>query len=463
MKTGPFSRLWRAGLISSTGDWVAILATLSLAEELAGGGGIVLAVTSRILPGLFFAAVGGVIADRLNRKYVMVTVEFGRAALVLSLAFVDTITALILVNLALEGLTLVFQPAKEATVPTLVNKNELVQANSLSLSAAYGTFPLGAALFLAVAPLDNLLDLRFLSETNEALAFLIDAATYIVSALIISTLPSTPRRLTEERERRGRLNLMAPLRDLRDGVKFVATHPRVRPVVSAITVALAGGGIIVVLGKPFADDVLMAGDAGFPALLTAFGLGAGAGIVLVTIFAPRFVYKDVLFGLALVLTGISLGAAGFVKTIFGGVGWIFPMGIGAGSGYVLGFAHLHEQTKDEVRGRTFAALFSLMRIGLLASMAIALPASELLTEILPGLLSEGSRLVLILGGLLIMAAGLATLWSVRRRIIEATNVGARDDIRLATEAFRSYRKSVTGGPETEETDAMAPGEGQDSP
>lgn len=454
MKSGPFSRLWRAGLISSTGDWVAILATLSLAEELAGGGGIVLAVTSRILPGLFFAAVGGVIADRLNRKYVMITVEFGRAALVLSLAFVDTITALILVNLALEGLTLIFQPAKEATVPTLVNRNELVQANSLSLSAAYGTFPLGAALFLAVAPLDNLLELQFLAESHEALAFLIDATTYVVSALIIMTLPIPTRTLSGDRRGRGRLNLMAPLRDLKDGVKFVATHPRVRPVVAAITVALAGGGIIIVLGKPFAQGVLMAGDIGFPALLTAFGLGAGAGIVLVTIFAPRFVYKDVLFGLALVVTGISLGAAGFVKTIFGGVGWIFPMGIGAGSGYVLGFAHLHEQAEDAVRGRTFAAVFSLMRIGLLASMAVALPASEILSDILPGLLSEGSRLVLILGGLLIMTAGLATLWTVRRRIMEATDVGARDDIMIATEAFRSYRKSVTGSPETEEIDVI---------
>ena len=147
MKTGPFARLWRAGLISSTGDWVAILATLSLAEELAGSGGIVLALVSRILPGLFFAAIGGVVADRLNRKTVMLVVEVARAGLVLSLAFVDSITMLVVVNLALEGFTLVFQPAKEATVPNLVQRNELVAANSLSLSAAYGTFPIGAVLF----------------------------------------------------------------------------------------------------------------------------------------------------------------------------------------------------------------------------------------------------------------------------------------------------------------------------
>jgi len=152
MKSGPFSRLWKAGLVSSTGDWVAILATLSLADDLAGGSGIVLALTSRILPGLFFAALGGVIADRVNRKYAMVVVEVGRAMLVFSLVFARSITYLVLVNLAMEGLTLVFQPARESSVPNLVRRNELVKANSLSLSAAYGTFPLGALLFLLLAP-----------------------------------------------------------------------------------------------------------------------------------------------------------------------------------------------------------------------------------------------------------------------------------------------------------------------
>jgi len=451
MRSGPFSRLWRAGLVSSTGDWVAILATLSLAEEIAGSSGIVLALVSRILPGLFFAAIGGVIADRLNRKYVMLVCEVGRAGLVLSLAFVETIGALVLVNLALEALTLVFQPAKEATVPALVQPNELVQANSLSLSAAYGTFPLGAAIFLALAPFgDNVTLGGFLPGTHEGLAFLLDALTYLTSAAIITRLPSMRRTLPEGRRRKGRFNLAAPLRDIKDGVVFVATHPRVRPVVVAITVALAGGGIVVVLGKPYSQDVLDAGSAGFPALLTSFGLGAGIGIVLVTIFGPRFKHKDVLFAFALMLAGVALGAAGLIQTILGGVGWIFIMGIGAGSGYVLGFAHLHEQTKDELRGRTFAALFSLMRMGLLTSMASALPLASLFEDMLPGILAEGSRMVLIVGGLTILGAGAATLWSVRKSLIALGQYGDRDQIRAATEAFRTYRKSTSGGEETVE-------------
>jgi dTMP kinase len=437
--------LWRAGLISSTGDWVAILATLSLAEELAGGSGVVLALVSRILPGLFFAAVGGVIADRLNRKVVMTTVEIGRAALVFSLAFVSSIAFLVLVNLVLEALTLVFQPAKEATVPNLVRRNELVQANSLSLSAAYGTFPLGAALFLVIAPLGPHITLwGLLPGTHEGLAFLLDSGTYVASAAIISTLPIQVRTLSDRRRRRGRIDLAAPLRDLRDGVVFVATHPRVRPIVMAMTVALAGGGIVVVLGKPFAKDVLNAGTAGFPALLTAFGLGAGLGIVLVTVFGPRLRHKDISFAISLLVTGFALGAAGLVKTIFGGVGWISVMGFGAGSAYVLGFAHLHEQVIDEVRGRTFAALFSLMRIGLLTSMTIALPLAEIFDGLLPGLLADGYRVVLILGGTVMFGAGLVTLWSLRRWLTLVPDEERRRSLEAATEAFHTYRQSVSG-------------------
>jgi len=450
MTSGPFSRLWKAGLVSSTGDWVSLLATLSLAEEIAGSSGIVLALVARILPGLFFAAIGGVVADRLNRKYVMLFTEFGRGVLVLSLAFAQSIRYLIVVSLLLEALTLVFQPAKEATVPTLVRRNELVQANSLSLSAAYGTFPLGAAIFLLVTPFAATVTLwGFLPGTHEGLAFLVDSGTYVVSGLILTTLPRTRRRIRRS-SKRGRRDLMGPLRDIKEGIVFVASHPRIRPVVLAMTVALAGGGIVVVLGKPFAADVLAAGSSGFPALLTGFGMGAGLGIVAVTIFGPRFEHKDVLFGFALLVTGAALGSTAFVQTIIGAVSWMTLMGFGAGSAYVLGFAHLHEQTEDDIRGRTFAALFGFMRIGLLTAMALALPAATLFNEKIPGLLSDGSRVVLLGGGLVMIAAGLSGLWSVRKTLVSMGQMEAHAPVQAAAEAFRRYRKSVAGGEDTAE-------------
>lgn len=454
LRTGPFSRLWRAGLVSSTGDWISILATLSLAEELAGSGGMVLALTSRILPGLFFAAIGGILADRFNRKTVMMFTEVGRAGLVLSLAFASTISHLIIVNLLIEALTLVFQPAKEAAVPRLVQRNELVQANSLSLSAAYGTFPIGALIFLAIAPWgDNVTLGGLLPGTHQSLAFLCDAVTYLVSFAFLATLPSIPSRRVRS-TKRGKWHPMAVVVDFKEGVLFVATHKRVRSVVLAMTVALAGGGIIIVLGKPYSRDVLLSGAAGFPALLAAFGLGAAAGIIGVTIFGPRFRYKDILFSLALILAGSTLAAAAFVSSLYGAIGWIAAMGIGAGSAYVLGFAHLHEQTEDEVRGRAFAALFSLMRIGLLTAMMLALPLANLFQNRLPGLLANGNRMVFLFGGLVMLTSGSVTLWSVRRSLVELGRQGDRPELTAATTAIKSHQRAVTGIEATQEVDII---------
>ena len=466
LKSGPFSRLWRAGLVSSIGDWVAILAVLSLAEELAGSGGVVLALTSRILPGLFFAAIGGVVADRLNRKHVMVAVEVGRAGLILSLAFVHSIGFLVLVNLCLEALTLVFQPAKEATVPTLVQRNEIVTANSLSLSASYGTFPLGAAIFMLLAlPAPHFTLWGFLPGTHEGIAFLFDALTYSASALIVASLPTMRRHLPEDRRSRGRFNVMVVLRDLRDGAVFVTRERRIRSVVGAMTMSLAGGGIIVVLGKPYSMNILEAGATGWPALLTAFGLGAGLGIVMVTIFGARLIHKDVSFAMALIIAGIGLTASGLIKTILGGVAWIGVMGIGAGSAYVLGFSHLHEQVDDEVRGRTFAALFSLMRIGLLTSMMVALPAAALFDGLLPGFLAPGARMVLMLGGIVIAGTGAVMLWTLRVLFMEMVPSSARPTVEAATVAFRSYRKAARGvdPAETREVEVVGGGEPDPDP
>ncbi len=192
----------------------------------------------------------------------------------------------------------------------------------------------------------------------------------------------------------------------------------------------------------------------------AFLVGLAAimllGIVLVTIFGPRFRYKDVLFGIALLATGVALGAAAFVKTLIGALGWVGVMGIGAGAAYVLGFAHLHEQANDEVRGRTFAALFSLLRIGLLTAMMLALPLSSFLDGRLPGLLSSGIRDVLLVGGLTMALSGAATLWSVRRSLI-ALSHAPRPEVEAASEAYRQYRKSVAGLGETAEIERVPPG------
>ena len=81
------------------------------------------------------------IVDRFDRKRLMVTCDLGRAAVLVTLPFVDTVRGLVFASLVLECFTLLWTPAKEASVPHLVPPDHLTTANSLSLVAAYGTLP----------------------------------------------------------------------------------------------------------------------------------------------------------------------------------------------------------------------------------------------------------------------------------------------------------------------------------
>src|SRR5437016_3448585 len=124
--SGAFFRLWVAQVVSSLGDWVGLFAILALAARIGGGPGSVgLVMSARMIPGFFLASVGGVLVDRWDRKRVMVTCDIGRGIVLLTLPFVDNLAGLFVASLFLEVMTLLWSPAKEASVPNLVASDKL--------------------------------------------------------------------------------------------------------------------------------------------------------------------------------------------------------------------------------------------------------------------------------------------------------------------------------------------------
>ena len=104
-----------------------------------------------------------------------------------------------------------------------------------------------------------------------------------------------------------------------------------------------------------------------------------------------------------------------------------------------------------------------MRIGLLLSMTVALPFSKLFDGVIPGMLSEGSRVVLLLGGLTIFFAGLATLWRLRRLLVQLGHADRLADMEAVTRAFRSYRRSAVGEQLTEEVSLVPSDDNEGEP
>ncbi|HLU53202.1 MAG TPA: MFS transporter [Acidimicrobiia bacterium] len=412
IRRGPFARLWWSQAISSLGDWVNLFANFALATRLAGGGrgatiAVLVPLVGRIVPGLFFGFLGGLIADRWSRKTTMIVSDFGRAVLVLGLLFVRSYLQLFLLILVIEVFALIRQPAREAVVPTLVKRHHLLAVNGLNLAAMYGTAPVGSLIFAILAESGTRLpDIGFVSGP-VGLAFLFDCLTFLISGAMVVSIPIPAPRAAEERAA-GKVQTTA-WADVVDGMKYVFQAGPVRRLMLGMSAGLFGGGALFVLGQPFSEQVLGGGESGYGILVTALGVGVGLGMLGVTLFASIDTRREPLFGFSLLVAGVAIGFAAFSDAVWSAAGWAFVAGIGTGIAYVTGFTHLHASVSDEVRGRTFAAVYTFSRTALLVSFALAGVGAAAMAGVFPGELRSGVRAVMLLGGVVVAGSGLAVL------------------------------------------------------
>jgi dTMP kinase len=412
IRSGPFARFWWASVVSSSGDWITMFATITLGNRIAGETGVLLALLSRIIPGLVFGAVVGVLTDRFDRRTLVVISDLGRFLLVPALLFVTDLGMLAVVNFALEMLSLLGQAPRNAMIPRLVPPENLVTANSLILGSTFGTIPLGAGLswFFVSLPTNDLGGLVPASNASLTWAFGFDALTFLASAALIWSLGPVRSVASARRQDGEKPNAF---QEFKEGVATFWGRKSIRRVIIGMTTALMGGGLMIVVGSPFVDQVLDADDAGFFAIITTAGLGAALAVAWMTLYETRLLRRDLVFALALIGCGVGLGATSLTSTVFGAASWMGVFGFGAGAAYVMGFTHIQESVDDELRGRVLATLFTLMRVGLFVSMAAAPSLDLILARNGMGIFDESKRAVLLVGGLLIISSGAATLWSLR--------------------------------------------------
>ncbi|MDH3754044.1 MAG: MFS transporter [Acidimicrobiia bacterium] len=429
-----FFRLWIVQLVSATGDWLGFLAIVAAATRVGGGSpeaAVGLVVSARIIPGLFFAPVAGMLVDRWNRKHILITCDLARAAIMLYLPFVDQVWQLVLASLALEAFTLLWSPAKESIVPDLVPKHMLTRANSLSFAAAYGTFPIAAGMFWALgraaAGMADWPGAENLRIDQEALAFYVDAVTFTVAALLIWTIHIHVRS-RDERSRSvagGDIDSLQAFHELREGWRFIFINPIVRAVMVALATGLIGGGMLIPLGPVFAQEVLGEDPAaGYAFLQTALGMGVAVGVLALSI-TQKHIRKMRLFVLSVFGSGLSLMLAASMTRSWAAASLVGLLGVFAGAIYILGFTLLHEHVDKDLRGRIFGALHTIVRLCLI----IALSLGPFMAALLDGMSDQffdgridvfgtevfipGVRLTLWLASLIMFAAAVLALVSVR--------------------------------------------------
>jgi len=421
-----FVRLFAAQVVSSAGDWIGLVAILAMAARVSDSGAAIgLVMTARMLPGFLLAPVAGAFVDRWDRRKVMVSCDLGRAGLLALLPLFDTLPGLVLISFLLEMLTIMWGPAKDASVPNVVAADQLAAANSLGLLAAFGTFPLGAVLFAALAGVAKWLGgfdaFDVLAFDQERLAIWFDSLTFVASAVLIFGL----RLPGNGRHDDTKVDLTQTFRDIADGLRFIRGHALVRGVMIGLAGGLLGGGAIVPLGPVFSKQVLGAGSAGFGLLMTALGVGAAVGVATLVWLQRRLPRPQVFVG-CVVGCGVSICVVAATSRLGVAALCVVLVGATAGSAYVTGFTVLQESVADELRGRTFATLYTIVRVCLLLSLTLGPFTASLLGQASEALVGgqvsvggveialTGVRLALWMGGVMTILAGVMAARRMRR-------------------------------------------------
>ncbi|CAN2169775.1 enterobactin exporter EntS [Candidatus Nanopelagicaceae bacterium] len=367
-----FRKLWNSMVFSSLGDWLGLLATTALAQQLSGGSyatanfAIAGVFIARLLPAVFLGPIAGVIADRLDRRKLMVVSDIFRSALYISIPIVHTYFWLYTAMILVECLTLFWSPAKEATVPNLVGKERLESANQVSLLAAYGTAPIAALLFSFLTLFANAIEALFPFSIGGSIniALYVNAASFAFAAFTIWGLKEIPKGAAAKKAKDEGV-----LKSLHDGWKSVSQTKIVRGLVVGMIGAFFAAGAVIGLARTFVGD-LGGGDAAYGVLFGAVFTGLAIGIAFGPKIFAQFSRRR-LFGASLTTAGIFLILLALIPNLVMAVFTVIILGIFSGVTWVTGFTMLGMEVQDEVRGRTFAFVQSLIRITLVAVLAIA--------------------------------------------------------------------------------------------
>ena len=493
--TRRFFALFNVQVISALGDWVGFFAITSLAASISAQpeAAIALVTTARVAPGLFLAPFVGVLVDRFDRKKIMITADIVRAVVFLLLPLVQTVPGLVFASFILEIFTLMWSPAKEATVPAVVPAEKLTTANSLSLVAAYATMPIAGPIQYALKVLnDNLAAVSFLAflglsrelGDTQTLAFYFNALSFLASALILwrfvfHDMPSTSMAARADREAAAhpeavterdpmeeeRSFLKRTWDEIREGWQFIYVNRVVRAVILGLATGLMGGAMLVPLGPTFARFVIGNPNT-FPLFITALGLGVATGVVTLSVLQRRL-NKERAFPLLVFGAGVSMFFGVSMSSFWPAALGMYGLGACAGAVYVLGFTLLQEHTDDELRGRIFATLLTLVRMCVL----VALLMGPLLATIFNGfaraatgddvgvptmslfgfdLAVPGVRLTLWLAALILCGAGVISSRSMKLGLRENLRSGLREAIGNGAAQAESRSKHPTSFPAGDE-------------
>jgi MFS family permease len=359
-------RVFMAQVISYLGDWFSFVAIIGLVDDLTGSKFLVsLVVVAFSLPSFLASPIAGSMADRFDRRRILVFVSVIQVVAAFGLLFVgkDTVWLAFLAQSTISALAAVISPATEASIPNIARDNdELAAANSL-LGSTWGVMLAVGAAIGGV----------FASVFGRDAAFIANGVSFALAAILFSRIKTPMQKDRDVETQRQRIR---PIADMREAINHSRKDPVLMALIFSKTTFAIGAGVVSQLAV-LASDVFNGGDASRGLLIGIRGVGTGLGPLIAMRYTRGQLSK------VLTICGFaSLAFSGFyfigawMPTLWLTAIFVMLAHLGGGAQWTLSSYGLQLRSPDHIRGRILAGDFALVTLMLSVTSALAGLVSE---------------------------------------------------------------------------------------
>jgi len=398
-----FRLIWVAQVAAQLADKFLMFSLIILAYRLSRGSTeVAITLLAYTLPAVAIAPIAGVVADRYDRKLIMIATNLGRGVLVALIPLSSLVPSLghdyvhlLVLTFLFAAIGQLFSPAEAAAIPSVVSRDALITANSMVLATMVITLVVGAPL----APIVSRLDLY---APYWIAVGLFGAAGVLIA---FARIPRVERRSSAT----DRHPFKQVVVELKEGMDALRRSPVALLSFYQVSLAVMVVFVMFTLAPAYVSTVIRIGEQDTYVILVPATVGALASAAVLGQLG-RYLSKSRLLVAALLGTGLTLlvlaGAPALLERFYQldrwvrwfGVGFSFLLGLEFGAMMIPALSYLMEHTSDRVRGRIFSLLF------MVVNGATALPV--LLTAALSDVV--GTNRVIGALGVLLAATGLLT-------------------------------------------------------
>jgi MFS family permease len=352
LKNKPYQFLISAQLISNLGDWLSILAVFTLVglKWDASPLQVSFIILSLALPMTVLGPISGVYADRWERKYIMIVADVARGLIIFGLVFADSLWHVYALLFGLGIFSSLFSPAKNGKLKEVVPDHHMQQATSVSSVIENGTKILGPAIsgFL-------------IAMWSIKIIFIIDAFTFLLSALLLLSIPINTSRKVEKSSEKTEKHFV---KELLEGFRFIKEVP----IILYGTLLMAITMFIIQMSDSQFVTLFRELDHASPRLLGTVMTASGAGFLVSGLILSKYEIKKAIHAMA---AGIFVLGLGFLSlalltdlNITAPMVWApiatFIACIGAGFVFIPFQSNVMKETPAEKSGRTLGTIGSIM-------------------------------------------------------------------------------------------------------